>query len=120
MLIFEKLTNTNSLNKEISQKFLNLRTIQKFSNITSTMTPESLNFDNFPMLFLHDHEIFVSDYNDLIKIFQKDFMKLITSRLSSERKILTWRCTCGKPSSLFDGTIFGNRKKPFFDMIEFI
>jgi hypothetical protein len=47
--------------------------------------------------------------------------KLTTAqRTKGERKRLTWRCSCGKPYSLFEGTIFGNRKKPFYEMVQFV
>lgn len=47
--------------------------------------------------------------------------KLTTAqRTKGERKRLTWRCGCGKPYSLFEGSIFGNRKKPFYEMLQYI
>ena len=42
------------------------------------------------------------------------------ARLKGQRKMINWRCSCGKPQSMFDGTIFGNREKPFYDMMQFI
>ena len=36
---------------------------------------------------------------------------MTTQRKKGERKRLTWRCSCGKPFSLFDGTIMEIEKK---------
>ena len=51
---------------------------------------------------------------------EKPFAMHHIARAKGQRKAIKWRCSCGKSQSMFDGTIFGNRKKPFYDMVQFI
>ena len=41
---------------------------------------------------------------------KKTFAMHHVARLKGQSKRIKWRCSCGKPQSMFDGTIFGNRE----------